>query len=617
MTNPSNELFEKYQKALESAGVGLWEWDAKTNEVRWDKGLQKLYGVTNNLFSGDAYALSDVIHPDDRADSFKHIELALQDKAEVKTTFRIILPDKTIRHIQSQGYKIRDENNKVIGLVGINRDVSTEKTLQSDLDRSKTFLEHIMNAMPDPLLVKNSSHQWIFVNSELEKLLGKSKLELVGKNDYDLFPSEAAAVHWRTDNEVLAQFLKSEVEEKVLAADGLIHDYLVKKTTFEIGSGEKVIVAVLRDITEKNKIDSKFRLMISLIDSSVDFFGFADVTGIPLYVNKTGKEIFGIDIDSKKYFAEYLSQADQAMVKDVMVPKLKTFQNWEGEVTATNPKTQVEIPVLLKVFTVKTGPAASDIFYGCSGTNLEQVKAIQKSMIEQSKMASLGEMAAEIAHEVNNPLMIIQAKAQMLQAKVGLGASQRDKIISDLKLIEKNSQRIDRIIKSLKTVTRNSDEDPYVEIPLLDLIDEALEISTERFHSHSIKIEIVNNDICDRSHIVTARAPEIVQVLVNLLNNSFDAVKNQETRWVRIVLSCAESVYKIEILDSGPPISKDVSAKMMTPFFTTKPMGQGTGLGLSLSKQIVQNHQGDLHYDDQHPHTRFFFTLKKSTAPAI
>ncbi|MBC7742948.1 MAG: PAS domain S-box protein [Bdellovibrionaceae bacterium] len=611
MKNQSQELFEKYQKALEAAGVGLWELNVATGLIKWDTGLQKLYQLDDKILEGDFYALSNLIHEDDRSDMTRHLELAIQDQAEVSSTFRIILPNKTIRYIRSQGYKIRNDKGEVIGLVGISRDISDEKLLQINLNQTKNFLASVTDAMPDPLLVKNSQHQWIFANAALEKLLGKSKADIIGKNDYDLFPTESAELHWRTDNEALASNEQIEQEEKIIDANGAVRDVLVKKNTFMFSGDEKVIVASVRDITEKNNSDSRFRLMISLIDSSVDFFGFANQKGVPLYVNKTGQDVFGIEIGSKKYFADYLSPDDKFVIDENIVPRLKAFDRWEGEVTAINPKTKAEIPVLVKVFAVKTGPSNSDIFYGCSGTSLVQMKAIQRSMVEQSKMASLGEMAAEMAHEVNNPLMIIQAKSHMLQAKVGVDNPDRDKIISDLQLIEKNSQRIDRIIKSLKTASRNSEQDPYEEIPLLDLIDEALEISTERFRSNFIKIEVINNDVCDRSHIVNARSSEIVQVLVNLLNNSFDAVKTQTNRWVQVVLSCSEAAYLIEIIDSGPRITKDVSEKMMRPFFTTKAMGHGTGLGLSLSKQIIQNHEGDLYYDGDHVNTRFIFTLKK------
>jgi C4-dicarboxylate-specific signal transduction histidine kinase len=108
-----------------------------------------------------------------------------------------------------------------------------------------------------------------------------------------------------------------------------------------------------------------------------------------------------------------------------------------------------------------------------------------------------------------------------------------------------------------------------------------------------------------------ARPSEIVQVLVNLLNNSYDAIESQPRGWARISLTLAAHDFHIEVTDSGAEIELEVAQKMMEPFFTTKMTGKGTGLGLSVSKQIIQSHNGELFYDPTSENTRFVFTLPK------
>lgn len=243
--------------------------------------------------------------------------------------------------------------------------------------------------------------------------------------------------------------------------------------------------------------------------------------------------------------------------------------------------------------------------------DITELKKVQNSLVNQSKMASLGEMAAEIAHEVNNPLMIIQGKSQILLGKI---KSQKFDLVScqkDLEQIESNCVRIDKIIKSLKSVTRKADLDPFEEVSMLSLIDEAFQISFVRFSKRNLNLIISCERQIDVKGQISARPSEIVQVLVNLLNNSYDAIQDQEAGWAKINITSKKNFYLIEITDSGSEILPDVVQKMMDPFFTTKAAGKGTGLGLSVSKQIVRNHGGELYYDPARPHTCFVFTLPK------
>lgn len=242
------------------------------------------------------------------------------------------------------------------------------------------------------------------------------------------------------------------------------------------------------------------------------------------------------------------------------------------------------------------------------------LKKIQNSLVEQSKMASLGEMAAEIGHEINNPLMIIQGKTQLLLDKIDKQLMDTPGCKKALESIELNCLRIDKIIKSMRSISRKSDKDPFEAVSIFKLIEEVVEISQERFKKKKLKLIISKDDVIDYTFLVMVRPSEIVQVLVNLLNNSYDAICKQDQGWARINLnfSKASDVFHVEVTDSGAKISEEVAQKMMEPFFTTKLSGKGTGLGLSVSKQIIKAHNGDLYYDSTLGNTHFVFTLPRA-----
>jgi C4-dicarboxylate-specific signal transduction histidine kinase len=110
---------------------------------------------------------------------------------------------------------------------------------------------------------------------------------------------------------------------------------------------------------------------------------------------------------------------------------------------------------------------------------------------------------------------------------------------------------------------------------------------------------------------IKCRPGELAQVLLNLLNNSYDAVQDLPEKWVRVNLDSFGSTIDIRVTDSGPGIPAEISSKLMQSFFTTKEIGKGTGLGLSISKGIVEAHNGNIRIDNNCKNTCFVVTLPK------
>jgi C4-dicarboxylate-specific signal transduction histidine kinase len=245
------------------------------------------------------------------------------------------------------------------------------------------------------------------------------------------------------------------------------------------------------------------------------------------------------------------------------------------------------------------------------GTNSDVTEKRENEikLIQASKMSTLGEMSSGIAHEINNPLAIISGKiykTKMLLSEQGFDVQE---IIKNLENIEKTNQRIVKIIQGLRSFSRDDSADPFVSRTVRSLVEETLTFCTSRFNGQNIKIEW--EDISPEIQ-VDCRPSQIQQVLLNLLNNSYDAILNQSEKWIRIKAYNEGSSVSIEIIDSGPGISPHVREKIFEPFFTTKPTGQGTGLGMSISHGIIKSHKGDLIVDEKNNNTCFRLTLPKS-----
>lgn len=227
---------------------------------------------------------------------------------------------------------------------------------------------------------------------------------------------------------------------------------------------------------------------------------------------------------------------------------------------------------------------------------LERAKSLQSA-----RLASLGEMSAAIAHEINNPLAIISGTIALLKKAI----DDPNKFDAKINSVNKSVSRIVKIINGLRKFTRESStrtKSPHV---LSDIINESLSLTGAKLkHSETeLTLEIKSDAsiACDEV--------EIEQVIVNLINNAVDAIKNLPTKWVKIKLTNEGSEVVMRVIDSGHGIPKNIAYRIFDPFFTTKPVGEGTGLGLSISKGIIEDHGGTIAVTEENGNTCFEIRL--------
>lgn len=234
----------------------------------------------------------------------------------------------------------------------------------------------------------------------------------------------------------------------------------------------------------------------------------------------------------------------------------------------------------------------------------------QQAIIASAKMSSLGEMAGGVAHEINTPLAIIKMRVEQLEECISDGASDEIDMIDTLKVIKGTTDRIAKIVSGLRFFAADGKKAPAQPVSFNSIIEETLNFCREKFATHGVQLD--RADGLAEGLTVDCRSVEISQVLLNLLNNAFDAISGMQEKWIRIETIDRDSYLEICIIDSGSGIPQDVRDKIMQPFFTTKEIGKGTGLGLSISKGIIESHGGKLSVDASHPNTCFVIILPKS-----
>lgn len=235
--------------------------------------------------------------------------------------------------------------------------------------------------------------------------------------------------------------------------------------------------------------------------------------------------------------------------------------------------------------------------------DLAEMQEIQAKAAYASKMASLGEMAGGLAHEINNPLTIIRGSTELV--RLGVKKSVRGALDPELEAqlckIESTTDRIALIVKGLRNFARESTAEMLQTMKLGVVIEDTISFCGERFQAHGVQLAI---DWDSFQHVLPCRPIQLSQVLVNLLNNAFDAVmakgggqvrvSAQEMRLAIVPETNPEPVVVIRVSDNGIGVPADLREKIMQPFFTTKEIGTGTGLGLSISRGLMQAAGGTL-----------------------
>jgi signal transduction histidine kinase len=218
----------------------------------------------------------------------------------------------------------------------------------------------------------------------------------------------------------------------------------------------------------------------------------------------------------------------------------------------------------------------------------EEVQSLQQQVIRQERLAAIGVLVSGVAHELNNPLQSILGFAELLQMQKDMPEQARN----DLKLIQKESERASAIIRNLSKFGRQVlDPTP---VRLRDVVVSVMELRHRKLEEANIRVSVE-----ERSQgLVMAIFTELQQVLLNFAINAEQAIvqANAPRREISIRTGDRDGWAWMEFEDSGPGVPPEHEPKLFQPFYTTKPVGEGTGLGLSVSYDIIRSHNGRIGY---------------------
>lgn len=560
---------------------------------------------------------------------------------EVKTTF------------------LRDIDGKPIGIQGVSRDITERKKAEEALLDSKEYLNKIINSIGDPIFVKDKQHRLVMVNDAECSLAGRSREELLGKTDYDFFPKEQVDTFWEKDELVLRTGRENVNEEQITDAEGNIRTVITKKTLYKDKAGEKFIVGVARDITDRTRAENELRKKDHLLA------GVSIATNILLTETDTRSailqtlELLGaasnmdrvyilkiLDSVANKHPASmYLDWTRTAAVKESSnsqnIPCYLSIQRWYYMLSAGHPikglvrefpesersvlesqnvKSILAIPIMIKgkfwgfigfddchserIWTgtdVAILQAASASIGGAIARSQteDELKAAKEAAESADKAKS--EFLANMSHEIRTPMNAVIGLTGLLM-RTNLTPEQRDFV----ETIRGSGDSLLSLINDILDFSKIDSGKMDLESQPMDLrscIESSIDLVAIKASEKCIPLAyIIEKNVPET---FTGDPTRLRQILTNLLSN---AVKFTDKGEIDILVSSKKIKnvdYEIHfsIKDTGIGISREEINRLFQPFTqldssTSRKYG-GTGLGLAITKRLVKMMGGKIWVESQ------------------
>ena len=238
--------------------------------------------------------------------------------------------------------------------------------------------------------------------------------------------------------------------------------------------------------------------------------------------------------------------------------------------------------------------------------SLERQKLIQESA-RVSKLADIGQLAAGMAHELNNPLAIMTGYLEAIEQQLQDSPPDIPALQQSFEPVQNAAQRMSKIVSSMLAKVRNDVQTLSV-VSLKKIVDESL-----MFLEQILKLQSIDMDVQIDSAYVNCDQVQIDQIITNIVSNACNALDGRKDPKIRIFSECKNKMVRLAIWNNGDPIPEKTQEKLFTPFFTTKAVGEGTGLGLYMSYQIMKAHHGQLSFESaQGKGTTFFLTFPEA-----
>jgi len=580
---------ERAKLALIATTDALWEWDTITNEVYFSPQWKKMLGYEENEISNILDEWRNRIHPNDIENVYQDIENYFLGKTKhYKNEHRLLCKDNTYKWVLDRGIIIEyTSENKPKKLIGTHSDITQRKELEKEVLKEKNFVSTIIESANCIIAVIDSTGTMIKLNNYGQEFTGYSQEEISSEPFYwtrllneDIKDKVVEVLENAKNGNIIKSFKNAWIskngEERIFEwsntlvrkLDGTM-DYITA-IGIDITKNEKQKIVLKQQKEEFETIFNNSKDGIAIIDLSSKFLEFNDAyLKITEYTREEllSKTSIELTIDEQK--EESIQMLDYVINNGYKKNYLRNYLTKYGNNVILNVSSTLLPDKKRILLTVK------DI-------------TKDKNYEEQSKLASMGEMIGNIAHQWRQPLSVISAAASNVRLFEEFNPMEKDEIIKNMKVIDEQTQYLSKTIDDFRNFIKNSNEKEL--FSLKEMISNSLTILNPTFINNNINT-IIN---IDEDTIIDGFKNELIQVMINILNNSKDAliqlIPVNFGRYIFINTKKIDDKFIIEIIDNGLGVKEKILEKIFEPYFTTKHQTVGTGIGLSMVYKIITQH---------------------------
>ena len=503
-------------------------------------------------------------------------------------------------------HPIRNGKGEIIGYEGLNIDITERKEMERRVQEAGKKFQKISEMGEDGIIVIDEGNRIIFANSMATELTGYSNEGLLRMKFTNLLNGRdrrfLAEMH---DQVGLDESKRLCTEMEVLTADGEAKEAEVCITIARPEGGKMNTYVYLKDITERKKMVNEIRrsneFLTKLIASSGDCIIAADMTGNIIIFNKAAEELLGYRAEEVMGKVNIVDLYPSGGAKEIMSKLRSEDYGGVGKLTPQQftlvKKSGEHIPIQLSasvVYDEQGGEVCSVGFFTDLRPRIQMEKELEEThlqLVNSEKMASLGKLAAGIAHEINNPLGGILIYSSLMKEELDGADSRRQ----DLEKIVQEATRCKDIVKSLLEFSRQTE--PKMEpTDINKAITDGLFFLENQALFHNIKIV---KSLSPVPPMVRGNPGQLKQVFMNIIVNAAEAMPGGGTLTIKTAPSDDQKAVSIDFVDTGEGIPQENLTRIFDPFFTTKELGKGTGLGLSTSYGIIDEHGGRIDVKSQ------------------
>ncbi len=580
------ESEERLRQVTESIREVFWMTDPLRKKFLYiSPAYEEIWGRSCDSAYKEPSSFLDAIHEDDRDRVIRNI--SKQTRGNYDELYRVVRPDASIRWIRDKAFPIYDKDGEVYRVAGIAEDVTALKLASEELEETNAFLDSVFENIPNMIFVKDAKNlRFVRFNKAGEKLIGRPREELIGKNDFDLFAPEEAEFFTQNDREVIENGKLIDVpKESIHTPEGLRYLHTKKIPILDKHLIPRFLLGISEDITERIQIEQDLRLLASITERSVDAIMTIDNEKRFMFWNEAAERIFGFTYDEvkgKHIFDIFVPQEHQDEVARSLNVHPRNPEAIRRIRSERLHKKGHPIPVMITSFPISN--ENDDVLAWVAITqDLTQIVAMEQKMASQARMAAIGQMAAGIAHEIRNPLFGISSATQILGAHCQ--EIKELKELSSASLVE--IARLKKLVDELLLFSKPSSLEK-TEIFPEKLYESILQLHSPLLDQKRIRIEAKFEP---ESSSIFADEEKIKQVLLNLFLNAIQASNRGDRIHVHSQIE-KEGAWRFEIFNPGEWIPKKLLKRVFEPFVSTKK--EGSGLGLAVCRKVIEEHGGTL-----------------------